>query len=1496
MIRTSSPRPNRRHISRHICRRRVAIAAAASLAAGYVNIAQATTFNATWGNFATGNYGTASNWLTSGGNVPNDNSISGEYFNVTINRAPGTVVTGNVSAEIMNLTIGAGNALNLNNTVNFSLIGTALFGSATFNNGGTLTLNTVSGNGSDLNFDATSTNITGAGTIIMTAGSTIAGAGTVTTNNLITGSGSIGFNNMAIVNNGTISSDDASQTLFIDPRSSGGLVNNNIMRATGSSTLILSGNGGGIFTNTGTISASGTNGISQAAVNLVDGATVSGGTITTNAFGRVQVPTGHTATLSGVTSIGNVQVNNGATLSLAGTITNNDDIVMTGSSSAATINVGAGTVTLNGTGRITLGNASINGNITGSGTLVNNATIQGRGQIGFGALVIRNNGLIDQNTSSPMTFAPEAIEIGVFNTGTIRASAGIMHFNSVVMSNTGTIGILSGATLSADGPDNDLSITGGTINVASGAAFSLLSTTSSHALRDVIVNNSGHVQFANGSNYVLDNCTFNNAGGIDFGGAPFLDSIGVGFGTVTFTGGGTIHLAATGTVLLHGVGTLTNLDNTISGTGRVGSGQLPIVNTGTFSAGDNDDRLTIGLGPADMTNTGTLAATSTGILTLDNDGNGAVNNNGGTISATNGGIVELKNGLVVSGGSLRSDNASIVRVNGSFASLSDVTNLGNFGVANGTATIGNTITNSGTIAVVLDSNPATLSIGSGSVTLVGDGTVNLGAVSGGAPTLTGTGTLISNNLIHGRGNFGTDSMMIRNFGTISADQSSQSMVLDPGSRGIINFGTLQAANGGHLVLTGNGGGSFNNTGTIQAVGPAVSLVRLVNGVAISGGTISSVGANAAVQVDPNQTATLNNVANTGALLVQSGAVLNVGTNITNAGQLNLAAGALGASMNLTGGTFTLNGSGVLNMLSSGAGVAAILGSGTLVNGSTIRGRGSVGANVIGVVNNGTISANASGGGELAIDPGALGAAAMQNNGQLEATNGGLLRLTGNAGGGITQGPAGLITALDASSVRLTDGIQITGGTISSSGTGSIVILQNQNPRLVDLTLAGNVNSTSSLISLGGTVTNTGTINATAANPSVTMALDDFAVLENVGTMNLSNGVQPLIFTHGTVNNSGMIQGTAQIGLSLVGTQVNNTGTVSVQNGTMVLNAGTLANGGTLLVTSSSTFSTSGPLAHFNNANGTVLVHPSATFLNSATMSSSAANTGSVIVNGQFINGGTASLGPVTGSGSFLGGNLGAGSFGRATVTHLRLPFVDAAGGTITVRAGGGTVGTSRITTLDQPDGGRVDLTDHDLIIDYTTTTPIEATRLQLLNGRLNISGLLSSNANTSGGRNALGYAEASQIFGPSGGTFSGQAVDGTTVLVKYTWSGDADLNGRVNFDDYVRTDNGFNNHLPGWINGDFDYNGGVNFDDYVLIDLAFNTQTGTLRRALRFADGSDRSLEGMDAPALQMVRQHAARFGEPYLQHLVATVPEPGVAVGSVGIGLGAMLRRRRGH
>jgi hypothetical protein len=158
-------------------------------------------------------------------------------------------------------------------------------------------------------------------------------------------------------------------------------------------------------------------------------------------------------------------------------------------------------------------------------------------------------------------------------------------------------------------------------------------------------------------------------------------------------------------------------------------------------------------------------------------------------------------------------------------------------------------------------------------------------------------------------------------------------------------------------------------------------------------------------------------------------------------------------------------------------------------------------------------------------------------------------------------------------------------------------------------------------------------------------------------------------------------------------------------------------------------------------------------------------------------------------------------------------------------------------SLSIPAGGRLDLTSNDLLLDYTGVTQIAGIQ-QLINtaragGAWTGAGLTSAGARNNPQHNTtLGAMEASdyRALNAANTTFDGVPIDTTAVLIKYTWYGDTDFNGKVNFDDYVRTDSGFNNHRSGWLNGDFDGSGAVNFDDYVLIDLAFNTQSGTLRR------------------------------------------------------------------
>ena len=82
-------------------------------------------------------------------------------------------------------------------------------------------------------------------------------------------------------------------------------------------------------------------------------------------------------------------------------------------------------------------------------------------------------------------------------------------------------------------------------------------------------------------------------------------------------------------------------------------------------------------------------------------------------------------------------------------------------------------------------------------------------------------------------------------------------------------------------------------------------------------------------------------------------------------------------------------------------------------------------------------------------------------------------------------------------------------------------------------------------------------------------------------------------------------------------------------------------------------------------------------------------------------------------------------------------------------------------------------------------------------------------------------------------TFDSEPIDNSAILIKYTYYGDANFNGRVDGGDYSHIDTTFNQehtagNIGGWLNGDFDYTGGVDGADYALIDGSFNAQTGVL--------------------------------------------------------------------
>jgi subtilisin family serine protease len=168
-----------------------------------------------------------------------------------------------------------------------------------------------------------------------------------------------------------------------------------------------------------------------------------------------------------------------------------------------------------------------------------------------------------------------------------------------------------------------------------------------------------------------------------------------------------------------------------------------------------------------------------------------------------------------------------------------------------------------------------------------------------------------------------------------------------------------------------------------------------------------------------------------------------------------------------------------------------------------------------------------------------------------------------------------------------------------------------------------------------------------------------------------------------------------------------------------------------------------------------------------------------------------------------------------------------AGGTGTLKAGSSR--WLRVSSLSINSAGKLDLNDNDMIVDYSGVSPFTTIRNQVFTARNGGNwlgnGITSTNARTHPQQiTTLGVLESADYFSAGGTTFNGQTVDATTVLVKYTYYGDSDLNGSVDFDDYARIDGGFLGGGNKWFAGDYNHDGVIDFDDFALIDSAFLLQ------------------------------------------------------------------------
>lgn len=193
--------------------------------------------------------------------------------------------------------------------------------------------------------------------------------------------------------------------------------------------------------------------------------------------------------------------------------------------------------------------------------------------------------------------------------------------------------------------------------------------------------------------------------------------------------------------------------------------------------------------------------------------------------------------------------------------------------------------------------------------------------------------------------------------------------------------------------------------------------------------------------------------------------------------------------------------------------------------------------------------------------------------------------------------------------------------------------------------------------------------------------------------------------------------------------------------------------------------------------------------------------------------------------------------GTTIVTGFgKFSTVSVSGGA-TLRLASGASSLLRTGALSLAGGATLDLTDGKLIVDAPAASKnavltqmsawIAAARA---GGAWTGAGLTSSTA----AANAQRTTGVGIMLNDSGsgaailGQFGGQTVTADSILVRYSYVGDADLDGAVDADDFFLIDAGYLAAATTYRRGNFNYDARIDIDDFFLIDRAFVLQGGPL--------------------------------------------------------------------
>jgi hypothetical protein len=315
-----------------------------------------------------------------------------------------------------------------------------------------------------------------------------------------------------------------------------------------------------------------------------------------------------------------------------------------------------------------------------------------------------------------------------------------------------------------------------------------------------------------------------NAGSIALVSSDARTDLRVLGGGASLTGGGMVNVTGTRARILGATSTtvLTNVDNTIKGSGFLGVSELELVNK---AAGviDAIGTLTVHTSGPSLANAGLLESSAGGLLalvstTIDNSG-------GGLIDAY--GKINLQNDTII-GGTFATSGTGLIRLNSGASTLdaktSAVSLIGELQVKGATTlTATGVITDSGKLNIY----SGKLIVGSAGLTLSGGGQVNLNDSA--------KNIIIGATATAALTNVGGGSMSLVNGGVI-VDTQAQALTIDTGTHTIQNSGIIEADGKGGVTVTS----AVHNTGTLLAVVGTLTLDGAVTGAGVgkvNGGTL-----------------------------------------------------------------------------------------------------------------------------------------------------------------------------------------------------------------------------------------------------------------------------------------------------------------------------------------------------------------------------------------------------------------------------------------------------------------------------------------------------------------------------------------------------------------------------------------------------------------------------------------------------------------------------------